>query len=52
MPFYKKTINVLDAHPWGAPGYNDQLEAEGEFSIHLHIHRKSLSHCFSKTFIQ
>lgn len=25
------------------PGYDDQIEAVGDFSIHLHIHRKSRS---------
>ena len=32
-------------------GHNDQLEAVGEFSIHLHTHRKSLSHYSSKIFM-
>lgn len=42
MPLYKKTIDVLVVYDPGGPGYIDRLEAVGEFSVHLHIHRKSL----------
>ena len=46
--FYNRASNVFPVRVPSGQGYNDQMEAVGEFYIHLHFHKKTWSCYFGK----